>query len=71
MLVPAGNTVPTELRVARIFLCSKIEHMIKAQPDDTWKRKFEEFKWKKWDEGLEKECKEECQVILSSSPTAL
>lgn len=30
MLVPAGNTVPTELRVAGIFLCLKIEHMIKA-----------------------------------------
>lgn len=29
MLVPADNTVPTDLKFAEIFLCSKIEYMVK------------------------------------------
>lgn len=46
MLVLASDTVPTDLRVAGIFLCPKMEYMINIKHDDVGKRKSEAFRWK-------------------------
>lgn len=39
----ASDTVPTDLRVAGIFLCPKMEYMINIKHDDVGKIKSEAF----------------------------